>query len=63
MILVLGSINADLLFAVDRLPMRGETVLTPTVTVRPGGKGANQAAAAARAGTPTAFLGCVGDDG
>jgi len=62
-ILVLGSINADLFFAVDRLPGRGETVLAPTVTVRPGGKGANQAAAAARSGTATAFHGCVGDDG
>ncbi|EDP61198.1 ribokinase [alpha proteobacterium BAL199] len=63
MILVLGSINADLFFAVDRLPVRGETVLAPSVTTRPGGKGANQAAAAARAGAATAFFGCVGDDG
>lgn len=62
MIVVLGSINADLFFAVDRLPGRGETVLTPTLTARPGGKGANQAAAAARAGAAAAFLGCVGDD-
>lgn len=62
MIVVLGSINADLFFAVDRLPGRGETVLTPTVTVRPGGKGANQAAAAARAGAVAAFFGCVGED-
>lgn len=62
MILVLGSINADLFFAVERLPGRGETVLAPTVTARPGGKGANQAAAAARAGAAAAFLGCVGGD-
>ncbi len=62
MIVVLGSINADLFFAVDRLPGRGETVLTPTLAVRPGGKGANQAAAAARAGAEAAFLGCVGAD-
>ncbi|MEQ8398130.1 ribokinase [Thalassobaculum sp.] len=62
MILVLGSINADLFFAVDRLPARGETVLSPSVVIRPGGKGANQAAAAARAGAATAFFGCVGDD-
>lgn len=62
MILVFGSINADLFFAVDRLPVRGETVLTPSVTLQPGGKGANQAAAAARAGATTRFVGCVGDD-
>lgn len=63
MILVLGSINADLFLAVERLPARGETVLAPTVETRPGGKGANQAAAAARAGAATAFYGCVGSDG
>jgi ribokinase len=63
MILVLGSINADLFFAVDRLPGRGETVLSPSVATRPGGKGANQAAAAARSGAAAAFVGCVGDDG
>lgn len=62
MILVFGSINADLFFAVDRLPGRGETVLAPSVVTRPGGKGANQAAAAARSGAATAFLGCVGGD-
>jgi len=62
MIVVLGSINVDMFFALDRLPGRGETVLAPAMTVRPGGKGANQAAAAARAGAPTLFLGCVGED-
>lgn len=62
MILVLGSINADLFFSVDRLPGRGETVLAPSLASRPGGKGANQAAAAARAGVETAFIGCVGSD-
>ena len=62
MIVVLGSINIDLFFTLDRLPARGETVLAPTMATRPGGKGANQAAAAARAGTAAAFLGCVGDD-
>lgn len=62
MIVVLGSINVDLFFTLDRLPGRGETVLAPAMTVRPGGKGANQAAAAARAGAPTLFLGCVGED-
>ncbi len=62
MITVLGSINADLFFNVERLPARGETVLTPAATLLAGGKGANQAAAAARAGAATRFLGCVGDD-
>jgi ribokinase len=62
MIIVFGSLNADLFFAVDRLPTPGETVLTPTVTLQPGGKGANQAAAAALAGAETRFVGCVGDD-
>jgi len=62
MITVFGSINADLFFTVDTLPARGETVLTPSVTLQPGGKGANQAAAAARAGAPTRFIGCVGED-
>lgn len=62
MITVFGSINADLFFHVERLPSRGETVLTPAVAFQPGGKGANQAAAAARAGGATRFVGCVGDD-
>ena len=52
MILVFGSVNADLFLNVARLPARGETVLCPTNVFRPGGKGANQAAAAARASRP-----------
>ena len=62
MIVVFGSINADLFFSVDRLPVVGETVLTPSVALEPGGKGANQAAAAARAGSDVRFVGCVGQD-
>ena len=62
MIVVFGSINADLFFTVDRLPVAGETVLTPSVALEPGGKGANQAAAAARAGGDVRFVGCVGQD-
>jgi len=62
MIIVLGSINADLVFALDRLPTRGETVLTEGSALFPGGKGANQAAAAAKSGAETMFLGCVGRD-
>lgn len=62
MVLVLGSINMDLVFAVPRLPAEGETVLTPGFTEAMGGKGANQALAAARDGAPTRFIGCIGGD-
>lgn len=62
MLLILGSINADLLFKVARLPRPGETVLCPGYEMAPGGKGSNQAAAAAKAGAVTRFVGHVGDD-
>ncbi|MDR2613863.1 MAG: ribokinase [Candidatus Accumulibacter sp.] len=62
-ILVFGSMNADLVFAVDTLPRPGETVLGPGYSVIPGGKGANQAVAAARAGVPVRMIGCLGKDG
>jgi ribokinase len=62
MITVFGSINADLLFRVETLPRPGETVLCPGYVVAPGGKGANQAVAAARAGAGVRFFGGVGDD-
>lgn len=62
MLLVLGSINADLLFKVSRLPRPGETVLCPSYAMAPGGKGANQAAAAAKAGAAVRFVGQVGSD-
>jgi len=61
-LLVIGSINADLYVEIDRLPAPGETILGTGAAMRPGGKGANQAAAAARLGQPTAFAGQVGDD-
>ena len=60
MILVFGSVNADLFLNVARLPARGETVLCPTYVFRPGGKGANQAAAAARAARPGSQVRMVG---
>jgi ribokinase len=63
MIVVFGSINADLVMIVDSLPRAGETVLCPSYQVAPGGKGANQAAAAARAGAKVAMFGQVGTDG
>ena len=62
-LLVVGSANADLVVAVDRRPGAGETVLGSDLVVHPGGKGANQAVAAARLGARTALLARVGDDG
>ncbi|NKC33070.1 PfkB family carbohydrate kinase [Falsiroseomonas selenitidurans] len=62
-ILVFGSVNADLVFSVPRLPAPGETVLGKGFAQFPGGKGANQAVAAARDGAAVAFAGCVGRDG
>jgi ribokinase len=59
---VVGSLNEDVLVRVDRLPARGETVVGGEVTLAPGGKGANQAAAAARLGPGVAMVGRVGDD-
>jgi ribokinase len=61
-IVVFGSLNIDLVFALDALPRPGETVLTPAYRTLPGGKGANQAVAAARAGARVVMAGCVGDD-
>ncbi|MGW3284698.1 ribokinase [Streptomyces sp. NPDC001002] len=61
-LLVVGSANADLVIAVERRPDAGETVLGGDLAVHPGGKGANQAVAAARLGARTALLARVGDD-
>ncbi|AWK07621.1 ribokinase [Streptomyces spongiicola] len=61
-LLVIGSANADLVIGVDRRPGPGETVLGSDLAVHPGGKGANQAVAAARLGARTALLARVGDD-
>lgn len=61
-LLVVGSANADLVVGVDRRPGPGETVLGSDLVVHPGGKGANQAVAAARLGARTALLARVGDD-
>jgi ribokinase len=61
-VLVFGSANADLVFAVPELPAPGVTVLGEGVRSYPGGKGANQAVAAARDGAAVAFAGCVGRD-
>jgi ribokinase len=61
-LLVVGSANADLVIGVERRPAAGETVLGTDLAVHPGGKGANQAVAAARLGARTALLARVGDD-
>ncbi|BCJ30102.1 ribokinase [Actinocatenispora sera] len=61
-VVVLGSANMDLVVTTDRLPGRGETIAGGTFRQVPGGKGANQAIAAARAGGTVRFAGAVGDD-
>ncbi|MDO8364817.1 MAG: ribokinase [Actinomycetota bacterium] len=59
---VVGSANLDLVATVDRLPGPGETVSGSSFAEYPGGKGLNQAVAAARAGASVAFVGAVGAD-
>jgi len=59
---VVGSANLDLVATTARLPEPGETVMGDSYAEHPGGKGLNQAVAAARAGATTAFVGAVGDD-
>jgi ribokinase len=61
-IAVLGSLNMDISVGVDRLPVPGATVLGSAARFAPGGKGANQAVAAARLGGSVLMAGCVGDD-
>ncbi len=62
MVIVFGSINLDLIFRLPSIPRPGETVLGPSTRIEPGGKGANQAVAAARDGAEVAMAGCVGRD-
>jgi ribokinase len=62
-ILVIGSLNADLVVRAPRFPKPGETISGEDLQVIPGGKGANQAVAAARQGASVAMVGRVGNDG
>ncbi|MEG0260863.1 MAG: ribokinase [Lysinibacillus sp.] len=62
MITVIGSLNMDIAIQMDVFPKQGETVLGDVFQTIPGGKGANQAVAAARLGNQVHLIGCVGDD-
>lgn len=61
-IVVIGSSNTDMIIQIDRIPRPGETVIGGQFSTAPGGKGANQAVAAARAGGDVAFIARVGND-
>jgi ribokinase len=61
-VVVVGSINMDLVARTQRIPVQGETVSGDDFQVHPGGKGANQAVAAARLGYPVRMIGRLGDD-
>jgi ribokinase len=61
-VLVIGSANVDVSVTTQALPLPGETVTGSSALISVGGKGANQAVAAARCGAATAFAGCIGDD-
>jgi ribokinase len=61
-VVVVGSLNHDITVVADRRPAAGETVLGRSLATASGGKGANQAVAAARAGARVAMIGCVGAD-
>lgn len=62
LVVVVGSVNMDLMLRAPHLPRPGETVMGREFAQAPGGKGANQAVAAARLGARVSFVGCVGDD-
>ena len=61
-VIVVGSVNVDLVIGGERLPSPGETVVGDAFEQHHGGKGGNQAVAAARLGRPVLFVGAVGDD-
>lgn len=59
---IVGSINVDRILQIDQLPQPGETIRMQDFSIAAGGKGANQAVAAARSGAQTSFIGAVGQD-
>ena len=61
-IIVLGSINLDIMVMTERYPEYGETAYAESIRMVPGGKGANQAVAAAKQGKKVCFIGAVGQD-
>jgi ribokinase len=61
-VVVVGSINIDLVVNAERIPAKGETVLGKEFRIHPGGKGANQAVAVGRLGYPVRMIGRLGDD-
>jgi ribokinase len=61
-IIVVGSSNTDMVVKVPHIPAPGETVMGSELLTIPGGKGANQAVGAARAGGDVVFIACVSDD-
>ena len=61
-VIVVGSVNEDLVVSVERLPAPGETLIGGRFAQHHGGKGGNQAVAAARLGASTSFVGAIGDD-
>lgn len=61
-ILIVGSLNMDIVINLHRMPVIGETVFGESLTYIPGGKGANQASAAGKLGGKAVMLGCVGQD-
>lgn len=61
-IVVVGSINIDLVTHTTRIPVEGETIAGDNFQIHPGGKGANQAVAVARLGYPVRMIGCLGND-
>ena len=62
-IVVIGSCNTDMVVKANRLPVPGETILGGTFYMNPGGKGANQAIAAARLGAEVTFISKIGPRG